>query len=86
MTLALQIFWWMVKSQVGRVVALTIVGLIGWFGVAQYYKYQGRAQVYEKIEKDSKKAEKSREKINRKSDSIRDDRLDRWLRDRGSGE
>lgn len=78
----LSILSWLAFSKVGRIVLISLASLIGYLGFSQYYKYEGRKQVYEKIEVDTKKARETREKIDNSTSSRTDSDIDRWLRGR----
>lgn len=78
----LSILSWLAFTKVGRIVLVSISALIAWFSFSQYYKYEGRKQVYEKIEVDTKKAKENREKIDNTTSSRPDSDLDSWLRKR----
>lgn len=77
---------WLTYTKLGRILLLSIAGLIGYLGFSQYYKHEGRKQVYERIERDTVKAKENRDEINERTRTTPDSDLDKWLRDRGSDE
>lgn len=82
----LSILSWLAFSKFGRIVLIVISSLVGYLGFSQYYKHEGRKQVYEKIEKETRKAKDNRNEIENRTNSTSDDALDKWLRNRGSDE
>lgn len=78
----LSILSWLAFTKVGRIVLIIVGALIGFVGFSQYYKYEGRKQVYERIEVDTRKAKENRNEIDNDTNTRSDDALDRWLRER----
>lgn len=78
----LSILSWLAFTKVGRIVLMVIASIIGFVGFSQYYKYEGRKQVYEQVQRDTKKAKENREKIDNDTSTRSGDALDRWLRER----
>lgn len=73
---------WFLSTKWGRAIALVTLGLLGYVTFSQYYQYEGRKQVYEKIEKDTRKAKENRNEIETRTNSTGDSDIDKWLRER----